>query len=92
MKESWISETYSSVQSMDLASVQRHACGGYGGRCCICQEIYVGTCAGFEKRLDIHIIHDVERPMKDMMLGLENWIPLYMTGQIFPYYLKGGSE
>ena len=24
--------------------------GGYGGRCCICQEIYVGTCAGFEKR------------------------------------------
>lgn len=27
--------------------------------------------------------------MKDMMLGLENWIPLYMTGQISPYYLKG---
>lgn len=26
--------------------------------------------------------------MKDMMLGLENWIPLYMTGQISPYYLK----
>ena len=27
--------------------------------------------------------------MKDMMLGLENWVPLYMTGQISPYYLKG---
>ena len=39
--------------------------------------------------LHIHIIHDVERPMKDMMLGLENWVPLYMTGQISPYYLKG---
>ena len=42
-----------------------------------------------KKGLHIHIIHDVERPMKDMMLGLENWVPLYMTGQISPYYLKG---
>ena len=24
-----------------------------------------------------------------MMLGLESWIPMYMTGQISPYYLKG---
>ena len=23
-----------------------------------------------------------------MMLGLESWIPIYMTGQISPYYLK----
>lgn len=23
-----------------------------------------------------------------MMLGLESWIPMYMTGQISPYYLK----
>ena len=23
-----------------------------------------------------------------MMLGLESWIPMYMTGQIAPYYLK----
>ena len=22
------------------------------------------------------------------MLGLESWIPIYMTGQISPYYLK----
>ena len=53
------------------------------------KEIYVQSCHGAEKDLHIHIIHDVERPMKDMMLGLENWIPLYMTGQISPYYLKG---
>ena len=48
-----------------------------------------GLAMVLKKGLHIHIIHDVERPMKDMMLGLENWIPLYMTGQISTYYLKG---
>ena len=48
-----------------------------------------GLAMVLKKGLHIHIIHDVERPMKDMMLGLENWVPLYMTGQISPYYLKG---
>lgn len=24
-----------------------------------------------------------------MMLGLESWLPIYMTGQVFPYFLKG---
>lgn len=46
-----------------------------------------GLAMVLKKGLHIHIIHDVN--MKDMMLGLENWIPLYMTGQISPYYLKG---
>ena len=48
-----------------------------------------GLAMVLKKGLHIHIIHEVERPIKDMMLGLENWIPLYMTGQISPYYLKG---
>ena len=48
-----------------------------------------GLAMVLKKGLHIHIIHEVERPMKDMMLGLENWIRLYMTGQISPYYLKG---
>ncbi|MDO5423607.1 MAG: helix-turn-helix transcriptional regulator [Eubacteriales bacterium] len=48
-----------------------------------------GLAMVLKKGLHIHIVHDVERPMKDMMLGLENWVPLYMTGQISPYYLKG---
>ena len=48
-----------------------------------------GLAMVLKKGLHIHIIHYVERPMKDMMLGLENWVPLYMTGQISPYYLKG---
>ena len=48
-----------------------------------------GLAMALKKGLHINIIHNVERPMKDMMLGLENWVPLYMTGQISPYYIKG---
>ena len=38
------------------------------------------------KGLQLHNIHDVHRPFGEMMLGLTNWIPLYMTGQITSYY------
>ena len=48
-----------------------------------------GIAMVLKKGLHIFIIHNVERPMKEMMLGLENWIPMYMTGQISPYYIKG---
>ena len=39
----------------------------------------------------LHIIHDVNRPFPEMMLGLETWIPVYMTGQVLPYYLPSVS-
>ena len=35
------------------------------------------------------MIHNIDRPFAEMMLGLESWIPMYMTGQISPDYLKG---
>ena len=41
-----------------------------------------------KKGLHINIIHGIDRPFEEMMLGLESWIPLYMTGQISPFYLK----
>ena len=41
-----------------------------------------------KKGLHLNIIHDLDRPWKELMLGLEGWIPLYMTGQINPYYFK----
>lgn len=40
-----------------------------------------------KKGLHLHIIHDINRPFSEMMLGLEGNIPIYMTGQISPYYL-----
>lgn len=41
-----------------------------------------------KKGLHLNIIHNLDRPFNEMMLGLESWIPIYMTGQISPYYLK----
>ena len=40
------------------------------------------------KGLRLQNIHDVNRPVSEMLLGLEGWIPMYMTGQVSPYYLK----
>ena len=41
-----------------------------------------------QKGLRINMIHNVNRPFSEMMLGLESYIPMYMTGQISPYYLN----
>lgn len=41
-----------------------------------------------KKNFHINIIHDIDRPLQEMLLGLEAWMPLYMTGQISSYYFK----
>ena len=41
-----------------------------------------------KKGLHLNIIHNLDRPFNEMMLGLESWLPIYMTGQISPFYLK----
>ena len=42
-----------------------------------------------KKGLHLNIIHNLDRPFNEMMLGLESWLPIYMTGQVSPYFLKG---
>ncbi len=42
-----------------------------------------------KKGLHLNVIHNINRPFNEMMLGLESWIPIYMTGQVSPYFLKG---
>lgn len=41
-----------------------------------------------KKGLHLNIIHNLDRSFNEMMIGLESWIPIYMTGQVFPYYFK----
>ena len=41
-----------------------------------------------KKGLHLNIIHNLDRPFNEMMLGLESWVPIYMTGLVSPYYLK----
>ncbi len=45
-----------------------------------------------KKGLKLNIIHSLDRPFNEMMLGLESWIPLYMTGQVTSYYLTGPTD
>lgn len=45
-----------------------------------------------KKGLHINMIHTLNRPFKEILLGLENWIPLYMTGQISGYYFKNFGD
>ncbi len=47
-----------------------------------------GMAMMLKKGLHLNQIHYINRSFEDMMLGLESWIPMYMTGQISPYYLK----
>ena len=46
-----------------------------------------GIAAILRKGLTLNVVHKVDRPWEEMMLGLEAWIPIYMTGQIKPYYM-----
>lgn len=45
-----------------------------------------------KKGLHLNIIHYLERPFEELLLGLEAWIPIYMTGQISPYYIPDNAE
>lgn len=51
-----------------------------------------GMAIMLKKGLHLHQIHNLDRSFEEMMLGLESWIPMYMTGQISPYYLKAGQD
>ncbi|MBQ3666393.1 MAG: helix-turn-helix domain-containing protein [Lachnospiraceae bacterium] len=51
-----------------------------------------GRAMMLKKGLHLHIIHDINRPFNEMMLGLESQIPMYMTGQISPYYLASSQS
>ena len=45
-----------------------------------------------KKGLHLNIIHNLDRPYNEMMLGLQSWIPIYMTGQVSPYYFKNNKN
>ena len=56
------------------------------------KKIILGLALCIKKGLHINVIHDLDRPFTEMMTGLISWIPLYMTGQISPYYLPNYSH
>lgn len=51
-----------------------------------------GMALMLKKGLHLNQIHNLDRSFDEMMLGLESWIPMYMTGQISPYYFKNAQN
>lgn len=51
-----------------------------------------GMAMMLKKGLHLNQIHNLDRSFDEMMLGLESWIPMYMTGQISPYYFKNAQN
>ena len=51
-----------------------------------------GMAMMLKKGLHLHQIHNLDRSFDEMMLGLECWIQMYMTGQISPYYFKNAPN
>ena len=41
-----------------------------------------------KRGLHLNMVHNLNRPVNELLLGLENWIPIYMTGSITPYFFK----
>lgn len=48
-----------------------------------------GIAMSLKKGLRLNIIHNLNRPFNELLLGLEAWIPIYMTGQVSPYHIPG---
>ena len=83
------------------------ASSGTKGTVCMCNSIHIedlSTDAAYMREwmravammimrgADIQIIHDVDRPSGEMLLGLMSWIPLYMTGKVTSFYLTDSSS
>ena len=45
-----------------------------------------------KKGFFLNLVHDINRSFSEMMIGLQAWIPVYMTGQIRPYYLPNADS
>ncbi len=48
----------------------------------------IGINSIIRRGLKIKIIHNVHRPLSEMLLTLEMHVPLYLTGQVEPYYMN----
>ncbi|MBR4318926.1 MAG: helix-turn-helix domain-containing protein [Oscillospiraceae bacterium] len=44
-----------------------------------------------KRGLHLDMIHEINRPMDEMLLGLQAWIPMYMTGLLSSYYFQNNS-
>ena len=51
------------------------------------RKIMMGIALLVRKGVRLKSIHDIHRPIQELYIGLEGWIPVYMTGLMESYYL-----
>ena len=52
------------------------------------KKVMIGMAMLIKKGARLQNIHDVHRPLNELIMGLEGWFPIYMTGQVSGYYLE----
>ena len=52
----------------------------------------MGVARLIKKGMRVYVIHSVDRPLEELLLGLEVFIPIHMTGRIMPYYLRESNN
>lgn len=58
----------------------------------ISKKLVKGIAIILKRNIHINIIHNLDRPFNEMIIGLVSWIPLYMTGNISSYYFKSNDN
>lgn len=56
------------------------------------KNVMLGMGMLIKKGVHLLNIHDVHRPLRELIMGLEGWLPLYMTGLITGYYLESPTN
>lgn len=51
------------------------------------KKVMSGMALLLRKGIHLRNIHDVHRPLDELIMGLEGWLPIYMTGQMGSYWL-----
>lgn len=51
-----------------------------------------GMAAVLKRGVRIEAVHTVNRPLSELIAGLQGWIPLYMTGQVSSHCLETGAS
>jgi hypothetical protein len=51
------------------------------------KKVMAGVALLLRKGVRLQNIHNVHRPLNEMIMGIEGWLPAYLTGQMDSYYL-----
>ncbi len=56
------------------------------------KRFLIGMAAVLKQGVRIEAVHTVNRPLSELIAGLQGWIPLYMTGQVSSHCLEAGRS